>query len=278
MITGKSGTKSRIAVMFLLVLFAVVCLFPIYMAFLNSFKTKAELFANILSFPKVLIFDNYLRSYEKMNYFRSFLNTAIIAVIGVGGITILSALAGWALCRTKTRLSKLFFSLFVFSMLIPFNSIMMPLYRVAQVLHVDNSKLGLGLIYIGLGVGMAVFMYHGFVKGIPYEIEEASYIDGCTRLQVFFKIVFPMLGNITATVAIMNLLWIWNDFLLPLIMLSSSKNYTLLLSTNMLFGQYSSDWPAILSALVMAVIPVVFIYVILQKQIIKGAVDSAVKG
>jgi raffinose/stachyose/melibiose transport system permease protein len=278
MITGKNGTKSRIVVLLLLVIFAVVCLFPIYMAFLNSFKTKAELFANILSFPKELIFDNYIRSYEKMNYFRSFLNTAIIAIIGVGGITILSALAGWALCRTKTRLSKLLFGLFVFSMLIPFHSIMMPLYRVAQVLHVDNSKLGLGLIYIGLGVGMAVFMYHGFVKGIPYEIEEASYIDGCTKLQVFFKIVFPMLGNITATVAIMNLLWIWNDFLLPLIMLSSSKNYTLLLSTNMLFGQYSSDWPAILSALVMAVLPVVFIYVLLQKQIIRGAVDSAVKG
>jgi raffinose/stachyose/melibiose transport system permease protein len=248
------------------------------MAFLNSFKTKAELFGNILAFPKEFNFENYVRSYEKMNYLRSFLNTAMIAVIGVTGITILSALAGWALCRTKTKLSKFIFSLFVFSMLIPFHSIMMPLYRVAQVLHVDNSKLGLGMIYIGLGVGMAVFMYHGFVKGIPYDIEEASYIDGCTKIQVFFKIVFPMLGNITATVSIMNLLWIWNDFLLPLIMLSSSKNYTLLLSTNMLFGQYSSDWPAILSALVMAVLPVIVIYVMLQKQIIKGAVDSAVKG
>jgi raffinose/stachyose/melibiose transport system permease protein len=278
MITGNIGKMSRRFIIILLAMFAVVCLFPIYMAFLNSFKTKAELFGNILAFPKEFNFENYVRSYEKMNYLRSFLNTAMIAVIGVTGITILSALAGWALCRTKTKLSKFIFSLFVFSMLIPFHSIMMPLYRVAQVLHVDNSKLGLGMIYIGLGVGMAVFMYHGFVKGIPYDIEEASYIDGCTKIQVFFKIVFPMLGNITATVSIMNLLWIWNDFLLPLIMLSSSKNYTLLLSTNMLFGQYSSDWPAILSALVMAVLPVIVIYVMLQKQIIKGAVDSAVKG
>lgn len=278
MMKGKSGKMSRRFIIILLAMFAVVCLFPIYMAFLNSFKTKAELFGNILAFPKEFNFENYVRSYEKMNYLRSFLNTAMIAVFGVTGITILSALAGWALCRTKTRLSKFIFSLFVFSMLIPFHSIMMPLYRVAQVLHVDNSKLGLGMIYIGLGVGMAVFMYHGFVKGIPYDIEEASYIDGCTKIQVFFKIVFPMLGNITATVSIMNLLWIWNDFLLPLIMLSSSKNYTLLLSTNMLFGQYSSDWPAILSALVMAVLPVIVIYVMLQKQIIKGAVDSAVKG
>jgi raffinose/stachyose/melibiose transport system permease protein len=278
MITGNIGKMSRRFIIILLAMFAVVCLFPIYMAFLNSFKTKAELFGNILAFPKEFNFENYVRSYEKMNYLRSFLNTAMIAVIGVTGITILSALAGWALCRTKTKLSKFIFSLFVFSMLIPFHSIMMPLYRVAQVLHVDNSKLGLGMIYIGLGVGMAVFMYHGFVKGIPYDIEEASYIDGCTKIQVFFKIVFPMLGNITATVSIMNLLWIWNDFLLPLIMLSSSKNYTLLLSTNMLFGQYSSDWPAILSALVMAVLPVIVIYIILQKQIIKGAVDSAVKG
>jgi len=248
------------------------------MAALNSFKSKAELFTNIIAFPTELNLDNYVRSYKKMNYFRSFLNTSIIAAVGVGGITVFASLAGWALCRTKTKLSKLIFSLFVFSMLIPFNSIMMPLYRMAQILHVDNSKLGLALIYIGLGVGMAVFMYHGFVKGIPYEIEEASYIDGCNRLQVFFKIVFPMLGNITATVAIMNLLWMWNDFLLPLIMLSSNENYTLLLSTNMLFGQYSSDWPAILSALVMAVIPIILVYVLLQKKIIKGAVDSAVKG
>lgn len=278
MITGKSGKKQVLIIVLILCVFACICLFPIYMALLNSFKTKGELFTNILAFPKEFNFDNYIRSYDKMNYFRSFLNTMVIAIVGVGGITVFSALAGWSLCRTKTRLSSLIFGLFVFSMLIPFNSIMMPLYRIAQVLHVNDSRLGLGSIYIGLGVGMAVFMYHGFVKGIPYEIEEASYIDGCNRLQVFFKIVFPMLGNITATVAIMNLLWMWNDFLLPLIMLSSSKNYTLLLSTNMLFGQYSSDWPAILSALVMAVVPVILIYVVLQKQIIKGALDSAVKG
>lgn len=275
---GKSGKRHRLIIVLVLLLLAVGCLFPIYMAFLNSFKTKGELFTNILAFPKEWSLDNYQRSYEKMNYFSSFLNTAMIAALGVGGITVFSALAGWALCRTKTKLSKLIFSLFVFSMLIPFHSIMMPLYRLSQILHVNDSRIGLSLIYMGLGVGMAVFMYHGFVKGIPYEIEEASYIDGCNRLQVFFKIVFPMLGNITATVAIMNLLWIWNDFLLPLIMLSSTKNYTLLLSTNMLFGQYSSDWPAILSALVMAVIPVILIYALLQKQIIKGAVDSAVKG
>jgi raffinose/stachyose/melibiose transport system permease protein len=278
MITGKSGKKRVIIVVLLLILFAVVCLFPIYMALLNSFKSKAELFTNILAFPEKINLDNYIRAYDKMKYLRSLTNTITIALVGVGGITVFSALAGWSLCRTKTKLSSFIFGLFVFSMLIPFNSIMMPLYRIAQVLHADDSKLGLGLIYIGLGVGMAVFMYHGFVKGIPYEIEEAAYIDGCNRLQVFFRIVFPMLGNITATVSIMNLLWIWNDFLLPLIMLSSSKNYTLLLSTNMLFGQYSSDWPAILSALVMAVLPVIIIYALLQKQIIKGTVDSAVKG
>ena len=276
--TGVGGKKKQWIILILLILCAVVCLFPILMAALNSFKTKAELYTNILALPKEVTLENYIRSYDKMNYLGSFLNTVLIAAVGVGGITVFSALAGWSLCRTKTRLSSIIFSLFVFSMLIPFHSIMMPLYRIAQIFRINDAKLGLSMIYIGLGVGMAVFMYHGFVKGIPYEIEEAAYIDGCNRVQVFFKIVFPMLGNITATVAIMNLLWIWNDFLLPLIILSSSKNYTLLLSTNMLFGQYSSDWPAILSALVMSVLPVILIYAVLQKQIMRGAVDSAVKG
>jgi raffinose/stachyose/melibiose transport system permease protein len=275
---GKKGRRWNIIFILILAFFALISLFPSYMALLNSFKTKGELFTDILALPSVWNLDNYLRSYRKMNYIRSFLNTAMIAAVGVGGITLFSALAGWSLCRTKTRLSKWIFGLFVFSMLIPFHSIMMPLYRLSLILHIKDTRLGLSLIYIGLGVGMAVFMYHGFVKGIPYEIEEASYLDGCSRLQVFFRIIFPMLGNITATVAIMNLLWIWNDFLLPLVILSSSKNYTLLLSTNMLFGQYSSDWPAILSALVMAVIPIIIVYVLLQKQIMKGVVDSAVKG
>jgi raffinose/stachyose/melibiose transport system permease protein len=125
---------------------------------------------------------------------------------------------------------------------------------------------------------MAVFMYHGFVKGIPVDLEDASRIDGCTLLMTFRHVVFPLLLPITATIGIMNLLWMWNDFLLPLIMLQSPSRYTLLLSTNMLFGKYASDWPAILSALILSALPMVIVYILLQKHIIKGITEGALKG
>ena len=125
---------------------------------------------------------------------------------------------------------------------------------------------------------MAVFLYNGFVKSIPVELEEAAYIDGCNYIQTYFMIVFPMLKPITATICITNVLWIWNDFLLPLVIISDSKKYTLLLSTNTLFGQYSSDWTAILSALILAALPVIVFYALFQKQILKGVTDGALKG
>ena len=163
-------------------------------------------------------------------------------------------------------------------MLIPFSSIMIPLYKVTLALGIKNSLLGLSFVYAGLGVSMAIFLYHGFVKSIPTEMEEAAAIDGCGSVQTFFRIVLPMLKPITATITITNVLWVWNDFLLPLIVISDSKKYTLLLSTNPLFGQYSSDWTAILSALILAALPVIGFYAVFQKQILKGIADGAVKG
>ncbi len=276
-LTRKARTGTVLITVFLSAA-SILCLFPVLMALMNSFKTKSEIFTNIMALPAHLNLDNYIRSFNKMKYFTSFFNTFSIVVIGILGIVVFSAMAGWILCRTKTRLSSFVFGLFVFSMLIPFNAVMIPLYRVAKILHLSNKIYGMGSIYIGLGVSMAIFMYHGFVKGIPYEIEESAYIDGCSKVQMFFKIVLPLLGPITATISIMNVLWMWNDFLLPLIILATPKNYTLLLSTNMLFGQYTSDWPAILSGLILTVIPVIILYVLLQKNILKGVVDGALKG
>lgn len=163
-------------------------------------------------------------------------------------------------------------------MLIPFSSIMIPLYKVVLALKIKNSLLGLSFVYAGLGVSMAIFLYHGFVKGIPQELEEAAAIDGGSRMKIFFLIILPLLKPITATICITNVLWVWNDFLLPLIVISDNKKYSLLLSTNTLFGQYSSDWTAILSALILAAIPVIIFYALFQKQILKGIADGAVKG
>ncbi|MBN1776817.1 MAG: carbohydrate ABC transporter permease [Clostridiales bacterium] len=253
-------------------------LFPLLMALMNSFKTNGELLVNVMSWPVEFHTDNYLRTWETMSFLRSLGNNILLCAVSVSLIVFCSALAGWKLSRTKTRLSKFILGLFVFSMLIPFSAVMIPLYRVVLVLGIKNSLFGLGLVYAGMGVSMAVFLYHGFVKGIPFEMEEAAAIDGCGTIQAFLRVVLPLLKPITATIVITNVLWIWNDFLLPLVVISKRQHYTLLLSTNTLFGQYSSDWTAILSALIMAAVPVTVFYAVFQKRILKGIADGAMKG
>ncbi len=274
----KKRLISDILVFSFLTLTALFTLFPLLMALMNSFKTNGELLTNVMSLPTVLHAENYLRTLDKMHYLRSLVNTVILSALSVTMMVFFSALAGWRLCRTKTKFSRFLFSLFVFSMLIPFSSIMIPLYKVVLSLGIKNSLLGLSFVYAGLGVSMAVFLYHGFVKGLPAELEEAAAIDGCSKLMTFFYVVFPLLKPVTATILITNVLWVWNDFLLPLMVISDNKKYTLLLSTNTLFGQYSSDWTAILSALILAAIPVIIFYAFFQKQILKGIADGAVKG
>jgi raffinose/stachyose/melibiose transport system permease protein len=253
-------------------------LFPLLMALMNSFKTNKELLTDIMAFPTTFNFNNYIRTFDKMNYLRSFFNTVFLTFLSVFMMILFSAMAGWRLCRTKTKLSSFIFVLFIFSMLIPFSSIMIPLYKVILALHIKNSLVGLSFVYAGFGVSMAIFLYHGFVKGIPYELEEAAAIDGCSKWKTFLWIIVPMLKPVTAAIGISNVLWVWNNFLLPLITLSDNKKYSLLLSTNTLFGQYSSDWSAVLSALILSAIPVIIFYAVFQKQILKGIGDGAVKG
>ncbi len=262
----------------LLILAALYTLSPLILALMNSFKTNGQILTNVLTPPAEFHAENYSRTWDKMHYVRSFFNTAFLAVASVTLMVFFSALAGWKLCRVKTKLSKALFALFIVSMLIPFSSIMIPLYKVILGLGIKNSLLGLSFVYAGLGVSMAIFLYHGFIKSIPRELEEAAEIDGCNPAQTFFLIVMPMLKPVTATICITNALWIWNDFLLPLIVLSDNKKYTLLLSTNTLFGQYSSDWSAILSALILAALPVIVFYAIFQKRILQGMTDGAIKG
>lgn len=262
-----------------LVLAAVFTLFPIYMGLLNSLKTEGEMLNNILAWPKIFQFSNYVDAFDKINFLQSLWNTGVVVIVGLAGIIVFASMAGYKLSRTSGKLSSILFSLFVMSMLVPFHSVMITLNKIAKMLSIQGSTIGLGLIYIGLGVSMAIFLYHGFVKSIPRELDEAAVIDGCGAVRLFFKIIFPLLLPITATIAILNALWMWNDFLLPLLMLTDSDHYTLLLSTNMLFGQYgNNDWSAILASLILAMLPVIVLYLLLQKYILNGVVDGAVKG
>ncbi|WP_028563854.1 carbohydrate ABC transporter permease [Paenibacillus pinihumi] len=275
---STSRRLSSTIILVILILGALLALFPIYMAVINSFKTQGEMFSNILSLPTQLHFENYQQAFQKIRLLDSIKNSLIVSVIGIGGILLFASMAGYKLSRTSGRLSNFIFTLFVASMLVPFHSIMISLSRVAKNLHMQGSTYGLGLIYIGLGINMAVFLYHGFVKGIPRELEESAHMDGCGEFQTFFKIIFPLLLPITVTVGILDFLWIWNDFLLPLLMLTDVKNYTLILSTNMLFGMYNKEWSLILASLVLTAIPVVIIYAFFQRFIMEGITEGAVKG
>jgi len=261
----------------LLLLFGFITFFPIYMALLNSLKSQGEMFTSALALPSELTLNNYIETVKKMDIFRNVWNTLVVTVVGQVGIIFCASLAGWKLSRTSGKLSNFIFILFLSSMLIPFNAIMVTLTQVASDLKLTDSLVGLGLIYVGLGTSMALFLYHGFVKTVPYELEESARIDGCGEFQIFFRIVFPLLKPITATILILNSLWIWNDFLLPMVMISNVNNQTLILSINRFFGEYTTDWPRVLAGLIMTSIPVVIFYIIFQKNIMSGIAEGAIK-
>lgn len=275
---GLLGRRiGKAAVWLFLLAAAVFTLFPIYMALLNSVKTQGDMLTNILAWPALPEFGNYADAFQKTRYLRSLGNTVVVVAVGLTGIVLFSSMAGYKLSRTPGKLSGFLFGLFIMSTLIPFHSIMITLVTISKELRLQGSTAGLGLLYIGLGAAMAIFLYHGFVKSVPKELDEAALIDGCGEFRLFFTVILPLLMPITATIAILNTLWMWNDFLLPLLVLTDYKSYTLLLSTNMLFGEYNNDWSAILASLVLAMLPVIVLYLALQKYILHGIAEGAIK-
>lgn len=233
---------------------------------------------SVLSIPKSPHWQNYKNAVMEVKLWNNFKNNVIITSLGVTGIILFSSMAGYKLSRTPGKLSAMIFFFMWISMLIPFYSIMFPLIKIAQVLHIKSSLFGLPLIYVGLGINFAIFLYHGFVKSIPRELEEAALMDGCGQFQTFFRIVFPLLAPITVTIAILDVLWIWNDFLLPLVMINKYKNYTLVLIASSFIGMYKTKWDSILPILMLTSIPVIIFYLIFQKYIVKGIAEGAVKG
>jgi raffinose/stachyose/melibiose transport system permease protein len=261
-----------------LTILALFFLFPIYMAILNSFKTQSEMYRSVLGMPTSLHVENYVQAFKKANMLKSGLNTIIVTVTGISLIVFFSSLAGYKLSRTSGKLSNAIFLLFVSSMLIPFQTIMVTLTKMAKNLGLQGTPFGLGIVCAGLGVSMAIFLYHGFVKGIPRELDESAKIDGCSEFKTFFIIIMPLLLPITFTIVILNLLWLWNDFLLPVLLLTDFRQYTLVLTINMFFGKYSREWSLILASLILSSIPIVVIFAIFQRWIIQGITDGAVKG
>lgn len=270
--TGKTFIGEIFAI-----LLGLAFLVPFYYLISNSLKPFAEILTNTSALPKTLMLDNYVNAFEKLNYLKVFTNSVIITVISNVVLIVFCSMAAYMLVRTKKKISNVIFMTFVAAMIIPFQSIMIPLIKTAGNFGLLNSIWGLVIMYLGFGSGMTIFLYHGFIKGIPVELEEAAIIDGCTRFGVFWRIVFPLLKPITVTIVILNSLWIWNDYLLPSLVLQDPESKTIPLATFSFFGQYTKQWDLALAGLVLGIIPLLIFFFSMQKHIIKGITSGSIK-
>lgn len=256
-------------------------LMPFALVILNSFKEKRDIIKSPFSLAaeKGMSLDNYVTAFGKMNYLRAFANSLFITGIATLLVIVLSAMCAYYIVRSKNKFSNLIYSLMIASMIIPFQSIMIPLVSIyGAKLNLLNSRGTLIYMHVGFAMSMSVFMYSGFIKsGVPISLEEAAHLDGCSKLQTFFKVVFPLLKPTTSTLVILNVLAFWNDYLLPSLVLGKKELYTLPLSTYAFYGTYSADYGTIMAALVLTLAPILVLYLFLQKQIISGVVAGAVK-
>lgn len=267
----------------LLILAALIFLSPIYIIFVNSFKTRQELYQNTLAFPEEFSFRYYTEAMEQMDFFNAFMNSLFVTIVSVVFIVILSSMTAWMLVRSGNRISTVIFMILIATMLIPFQTVMMPLMQLVTGI---TNELGIplyntlgGLIFMNVGfhAALSVFLYHGFIKSIPISLEEAATIDGASKFGVFWRIIFPILTPITATVMILNVILIWNDFLLPSLTLVSKDLRTIPLSVFYFFGEFTIEWNLAMAGLTLTIIPVVIFYMIAQKYIIKGIGEGAIK-
>lgn len=275
----KKQSGNTILFLFLLLLSAVF-LAPILMVLMNSFKGKLYISDAPFQLPSAVSFaglGNYVQGVEKSGFFSAFGYSLFITVFSVAAIVLLTSMTGWWLTRVKGRFTGGLYYLFVFSMVVPFQMVMFTMSKLANMLYLDNPA-GMVVLYVGFGAGLSVFMFCGFVKSIPIDIEEAAMIDGCNPVQTFFRVVFPIMKPTAITVAILNTMWIWNDYLLPYLVIGSDYK-TIPVAVQYLRGGYGSvDMGHMMAVLVLAIIPIIIFYIFCQKYIIEGVVAGAVKG
>ena len=280
MIERKRSVKDIFLIMILCVL-TVIFLIPMFLVLMNSFKSRLFVSTQPFSFPNAQTFvgfENYINGLTTSGFFMAFLRSVWITVVSVVIIVIFTSMTAWYIIRVNSKFTKSLYYLFVFSMIVPFQIVMYTMTFVVNTIAFNNV-FGIILVYLGFGAGLAVFMFTGFVKSIPVEVEEAATIDGCTPLQTFFMVVFPMLKSITITVAILNVMWIWNDYLLPYLILGESQKTIPVAIQIAMQGAYgATDYGGFMAMLVVAIIPIIIFYISSQKYIIKGVISGAVKG
>lgn len=264
----------------LLIVLSALFIAPVIIVLINSFKGQFYISEAPFSLPNSLTFSgiaNYLNGIERTNFFTAFLYSLFVTVGSVLLLTLGASMTSWYLIRAKNKVSTLLYYLFVFSMIVPFQMVMFTMSKIANVLSLDNP-LGLIILYLGFGAGLSIFIFSGFVKAIPMEIEEAAVVDGCNPIKMFFSVIFPILRPTAVTVAILNTMWIWNDYLLPYLTIGNDYK-TIPIAIQYLQGGYGArDMGALMAMLVLAIIPIIIFYLICQKYIIKGVVAGAVKG
>lgn len=265
----------------LLVLLAALTLVPLFLVVQNSFKSRFYISGDPFALPNKETFvalENYIGGLSAGGFFAAFGRSLLITVVSVGLIVLCTSMAAWYLMRVRTALTKGMYYLFVFSMIVPFQMVMYTMtYLVGRAKL--NTVLGMPFIYLGFGAGLSVFMLCGFIRGIPRELEEAATMDGCNPVQTFFLVVLPLLKPTAVTVAILNTMWIWNDYLLPYLVLGTEKKTVPVAIQIAMQGAYgSTDYGGLMAMLVLAMIPIVVFYLFCQKYIIKGVVAGAVKG
>ena len=275
-------SSKKVALFTGLLIFAVFFIYPMIFVVINSFRPNQDIILNPGGLPSAQsfqkfgfsLFDNYIQAFKEMDFLKVFLNTLIVTVCGTVGIIFFSSMCAYGLVRSNTKISWFLYGFFAFSIVIPFQIIMVPIGGLASDLHLMNVY-GLIPMYWGLGCPQAIFMFHGFIKSVPKELEESAAIDGAGKFYTFFVIVIPLIKTIIATIAVIDALWLWNDFLLPVIV---AKEGTIQLAQMRFNGQFMNDYGPMCASLTISAIPIIIFYLFLQKYIIKGIAAGAVKG
>ena len=272
---------SNVIIFCILCLLVVAFLTPIFIVLINSFKGKLFISNNPFALPTAETFvglTNYVNGIEKTGFFTAFGWSAFITVFSVAAIILFTSMTAYYLTRVKTGVTNVLYYMFVFSMIVPFQMVMFTMSKLANMTHLNNPP-GMVLLYLGFGSGLSVFMFCGFVKAIPIEIEEAAMIDGCSPVRTFFSVVLPIMKPTYISVGILEAMWIWNDFLLPYLVLDQKRFKTIAIVIQYMKGSYGRvDMGAVMAALIMAIIPIIIFYLSCQKYIIKGVAAGAVKG
>lgn len=261
----------------LLILLAMLFLIPFYFVIVNSFKSMNEITADNVALPTSLNLDNFKQALSSIRYGQSLLNTFLITFFSNVGWILIAPMGAYYIGRIDNKFCKFLFTLIIASMSIPFQAVMIPMVVVGTMFHLINNIPGVIIIYVGLAIPFAVFMCTGALRYIPREIEESAYIDGATQFQTFWKIVFPMMQSTIVTVTILNTFWFWNDFILPQILLQNKNARTLQLAIYQLFGENVYQWNIIMPALLLAILPIVMFFILMQNKIVEGVAAGAVK-